>query len=261
MKGGGQLASYTFHDTTPLGADDVDKQGPVEGFTFGDYSSVDHGLYLITRDAPTPSEQSIVESLPYVQGVLDFSMLGGQRYFGNRDVTFTLQLFDTAYTGRKELENDTKRALMPLGRQELYDTHNLGYHWLGKCKSVSVDDNAEQKSLTLTVVFDCYPFAISDTDAGDDRWNDVIFDDWVFQETRFGVSGPRSILLTNIGGAAVNPTVVVEGSITVTGDFGPVSIETGTYEDTQITLALGDNDLQLDGEGSIEFKWHKEAML
>src|SRR5699024_11943405 len=45
------------------------------------------GLYLLNRDAPTPEEKEIIEDLPYSQGVLDFSMIMGERMFDNRTLT------------------------------------------------------------------------------------------------------------------------------------------------------------------------------
>lgn len=256
------MADYEFHDLDPYQGDDVAENTPMSGFTFGGWHSPTKGLFLITRDAPTPSEQEITEAIPYMQGILDFSMLGGQRYFGNREVSFTLELFNEDYPSRSALENATKRALMPFGIQPLYDTHNPGYHWLGKCKSVSVDDDDEEKqTLILTIVFDCYPFAIRDVPEGDDRWNDVIFDSWVFQPVRFDVNGPAQIRLINVADNAITPTIVVTGSLTLSGTFGTISVEEGTYSDSQISLAIGANYLSVDGTGSLEFQWHEEAML
>ena len=261
MKAGGQLADYQFHDLDPFLDDDQAATSPKAGFTFGGWHSPTQGLFVITRDAPTPSEQEITESIPYSQGILDFSMLGGQRYFANRDVSFTLELFNEDYPNRSAVENATKRALMPLGIQSLYDTHNPGYHWLGKCKSVSVDDDEAKHTLILTIVFDCYPFAIRDVLEGDDRWNDVIFDSWVFQPVKFDVDGPGQIKLLNVADNAITPTLVVSGSITISGNFGTLKAEAGTYSDSQLSLAIGANYLSVDGSGSIEFQWHEEAML
>ena len=44
-----------------------------EYIEFGDFNSRDAGWYLQKREAPTPDEKEIVESIPYMQGELDFS--------------------------------------------------------------------------------------------------------------------------------------------------------------------------------------------
>lgn len=43
-----------------------------EYIAFGDFNSRDAGWYLQKREAPTPDEKEIVESIPFMQGVLDF---------------------------------------------------------------------------------------------------------------------------------------------------------------------------------------------
>ena len=41
-----------------------------EYIAFGDFNSRDAGWYLQKREAPTPNEKEIVESIPFMQGVL-----------------------------------------------------------------------------------------------------------------------------------------------------------------------------------------------
>ena len=52
-----------------------------EYITFGDFDSRKSGWYLQKREAPTPDEKEIVESIPYMQGELDFSSALGERVF------------------------------------------------------------------------------------------------------------------------------------------------------------------------------------
>ena len=55
-----------------------------EYISFGDFNSRDAGWYLQKREAPTPDEKEIVESIPFMQGVLDFSSVLGERVFEPR---------------------------------------------------------------------------------------------------------------------------------------------------------------------------------
>lgn len=41
-----------------------------EYIKFGDFNSRDSGWYLQKREAPTPDEKEIVESIPFMQGYL-----------------------------------------------------------------------------------------------------------------------------------------------------------------------------------------------
>lgn len=253
--------NYDFHDLGTHDNDDLERAID-EGFTFGGYSSADNSMFLISRDAPTPSENEITESVPYMQGVYDFSQLnGGERYFDNREITYQAMLFEKDYPTRKYAEQEIKRQLMPLGIQQLYDSHDNGYHWLGKCKSVSVDDDEEKGTLACTVVFDCYPFAIYNEAEGSDIWDDVYFPHWIFQETKYTVNGSQSISLFNIGSKSAECELIVTGTVNVSGSFGTLNLTAGNYKDTQLVLAMGENKLALSGDGTIEFKFYREEMI
>ena len=253
--------NYDFHDLGTHEDDDLERAID-EGFTFGGYSSADNGMFLISRDAPTPSEKEITESVPYMQGVYDFSQLnGGERYFNNREITYQVMLFEKDYPTRKYAEQEIKRQLMPLGIQPLYDSHDNGYHWMGKCKSVTVDDDAEKGTLSCTIVFDCYPFAIYNSAEGSDIWDDVYFPHWVFQETKYSVNGSQKVKLYNIGSHSVEVEVVVSGDIKIKTSDSFVQLSSGSYTDTGLVFVLGENDVTLSGYGTVEFKFYREEMI
>lgn len=63
-----------------------------EYISFGDFNSRDAGWYLQKREAPTPDEKEIVESIPYMQGELDFSSALGERVFESREITYEFKL-------------------------------------------------------------------------------------------------------------------------------------------------------------------------
>ena len=252
--------NYDFHDLGKYSDEELERQ-ITEGFIFGDYDSRENNMFLISRNAPTPSEKEITESVPYMQGVYDFSTLNFDRYFENREVTYQVMLFENEYENRKRPEQDIKRNLMKLDIQPLYDTHDQGYHWLGKCKSVTVEDDVEKGTLSCTIVFDCYPFAIYNSAEGSDIWDDVYFPHWIFQETKYTVNGSQSISLFNIGSKSAECELIVTGTVNVSGSFGTLNLTAGNYKDTQLVLAMGENKLTLSGNGTIEFKFYREEMI
>jgi hypothetical protein len=253
------MSQYSFSDTL---ANSIDNQAqPVERIVFGSFDSAQKGWWLVDRSAPTPNEKEVMETIPYSQGVLDFSTLDGDRYFDNREITYQFKNINNKYDDRKIIENEIKRMLMPLGTQALFDSHEPGLHWLGKCKSVTVTDDANYQSLTATVIFSCYPFAIGNNVEGSDIWDDVFFPNWVFQDTSFTVNGTQNINLINIGSHTGETKIVVTGTVSITGDFGSMTLTAGTYTDTQLTLAVGENKLILNGSGTINFEFYKEVMI
>lgn len=255
------MINYDFHDLSKRTDRELEQQ-ITEGFTFGSYNSTKNGMFLISRDAPTPDEKEIVESVPYMQGVYDFSTLnGGERYFSNREITYQVILFNENYSTRKSAEQEIKRQLMPLNIQPLYDTHDVGFHWLGKAKNITVEDDDKLNMLTTTIKFDCYPFAIANNVEGSDVWDEVFFPHWIFQDTKYTVNGTQVINLYNIGSKSIECELVVSGSVTVTGSFGSVKLKSGNYTDTQLVLTIGANRLTLIGKGAIEFKFYREEMI
>lgn len=251
--------SYEFVDT--ISSDEPNENTIIEGLNFGSFDSREHGLWLITRDAPTPSEREITETVAYMQGVYDFSQFDNERYFDRRTITFKLQAIGQGYSDRKLLEEELKRGLMPLGIQPLYDSHDQGYHWLGKCQSITVEDDQEYQKIVATIVFDCYPFAIYNSAEGSDIWDDVYFPHWIFQETKYSVNGSQSISLFNIGSKSAECELIVTGTVNVSGSFGILNLTAGNYKDTQLVLAMGENKLNLSGNGTIEFKFYREEMI
>lgn len=254
------MINYDFHDLSKRTDTELEQQ-ITEGFIFGDYDSAENGMFLMSRDAPTPDEKEIVESVPYMQGVYDYSSLEFDRYFNNREITYQVMLFERDYSNRKIPEQDIKRRLMPLGVKTIYDSHDRGYHWRGKCKSVTVDDDADKGMLSCTVIFDCYPLAIVNNTEGSDIWDDVYFPRWVFQDTKFVVTGIREVSVYNIGSTSIIPRIIVDSDFTIKSPTNTVTLEKGTYADAQLVLERGENKLVLTGTGTIEFQFYREEMI
>ena len=254
------MINYDFHDLSKRTDTELEEQ-ITEGFTFGNYNSTENGMFLISRDAPTPSSKDIIETVPYMQGVYDFSMLENDRYFDNRKITYQVILFEKEYENRKLPEQELKRKLMPLGVQVLYDTHDYGYHWLGKCESIVVEDDTDKNILTATIIFDCYPMAIVNSMEGEDIWDEVYFPRWVFQQTKYTVNGSERIDLFNIGSTSIMPKIIVSSEFTIESANNTITLPKGTYTDSELILGIGENIFMVTGNGTIEFQFNREEMI
>ncbi|OHY30936.1 hypothetical protein BI362_00935 [Streptococcus parauberis] len=228
---------------------------------FKDFNSKDFNLYLLERDAPTPDEKEVIESIPFMQGELDFSMLLGERVFENREITYVFEVFNTPYSERKVLERTIKKLVMPHGKANLYDTHNGKFFWHGKCKSVKVEDDAQFDTLTVTLVFNCYPFLYSFYDYFDDYFDGFDLDTETAAFTKFPISGATEIEVLNTGSASVSPEVMASSNMTVKDDSGTTyTYKAGTSVDYILTLKQGVNKLTVTGNGTIAFHFHTEVM-
>ncbi|HFI0463825.1 TPA: hypothetical protein ACGO1T_001015 [Streptococcus suis] len=231
-----------------------------EYIEFHGFNSKELGLYLVTRDAPTPEEKEVIEDIPFKQGVLDFSMILGERTFNNREITYEFIAPWMNYGQRKKLERTIKQLTMRHGRSRLYDTHDQAYYWLGKCKSVEVEDDEEYKRLIIKIVFDCYPFMFTYYNYFDDVWDTFDFEEGIANFTKYEIRGTKQIYLFNTGTTSVAPTVITDAPITVSIDGRDYQYQTGTSEDYVLGLSPGENILTVTGNATVSFRYAAEVM-
>ena len=230
-----------------------------EYIQFGEFDSKALNLYLISRDAPAPYEKEKVVDNPFRNGVTDFSVLYGEKKFSNRPITYVFQAFKKIYRDRKILERLIKSKLVTQMTTDLYDTHDPGYHWVGKVSSISIVDDEAFDTLTATVVFSCYPYLYRNFNYYDDYVQHHTVDD-TLSWTKFNVEGSKEIAVFNQGETTLDvdilvwstqPTIETEGG-TNTQEIKIVTIPAVTYVvksgDTLYRIALNNgttvNDLK-----------------
>lgn len=227
-----------------------------EGIIFDQFDSIASGWWLESREAPTPKEKEITVDIPYSQGLQDFSILNEQRFFSNRELKYKLVLSDGDYNFRKAKENEAKRALMYAGFKTLYDTHNPGFVWRAKCSEVEADDDEKEETITLTVKFTAYPFAIQRNYEGSDIWDDINFDTWEWQEVKLS-TGINEI--NNWGNRPVWVSVDCTSEFEITIDDQKVKATPDGKE--KLLLPVGLSLVQASGSGTIKLKFKCEVML
>lgn len=232
-----------------------------EYIQFMNFNSKNEKLYLIERNAPTPDEKEILKDIPFKQGVLDFSALLGSRVFKNREIEYVFMLFNTPYNQRKIVERNIKQKLMVHSKNKLFDTHDSNYYWLGKCKSVEVDNGEQFNQLKVTITFDCYPYMFSHTNYFDDYWDTFEFDEDVANYTKYIVKGSLEFPLFNAGSVAVKPEITVNNTFRVkVNDEDFIEFQTGSKQDYYLSLKPGLNKVRVEGNGTIQFHYQKEVM-
>ncbi|EAD1842031.1 hypothetical protein SQ72_00800 [Listeria monocytogenes] len=231
-----------------------------EKIEFGDFNSQDEGLYLITRDAPTPAEKEVIDDVPFMQGVYDFSSMLGERVFQNRLISYEFQLFNVPYRERKIAEIKLKQKLMGLGNSALKDSHDIGFYWLGKCASVAIEDDESYQNLKVTIAFDCYPFMISEKQEWDDVWDTVDFAFDIFQHMSFTVDGEKRVSLFNAGSASVSVKVKSSEDIRILKGNTEYYFTSGVTNDESFRISSGKTDLVLKGNANIDFSFVKEVL-
>lgn len=228
---------------------------------FNKFNSDNFGLKQLTRSIGALQEQEITESIPGVQGTVDYSMMFGQRLFQPQTITYTFQkhIYDAVERARQETL--IRNSLSRFGLSRLYDSYiPENYYFLAKCNPTITNDVQYQK-LTVSLTFTCNPpFMFCEIAEGNDVWDTFNFDYDVSQDTRFTVKNSDVVTLINPGSATVQPKITVTGTVSVTANGNTVNFTAGTYANTLIYLLPGINSLTLTGTGTISFEFYKELV-
>lgn len=199
-----------------------------EHIRFGNFNSRELGLYLISRDAPSPEEKEAIENLPLRDDIIDYAIMYGEKKFQPREITYVFEAFRKDYPSRKVLEQTIKRLTVTQLKGPLWDSHDIGYHWVGKCVSVQVEDDEEFKNLIATLTFQCYPYMKHMKSYFDDVWNTFNFEADYSTWTKFKVDGEKTIKLYNTGDHRIDVDILVDSS-------KPITETTGGTTTTQVT--------------------------
>ena len=207
---------------------------PEHYIKFGDFNSFRFGLHMHAREAITPTEKEVTASIPYRQGVVDFSNLFGARMYNNRTITYVFYCFDIAQTDVSLYQTTIENLLMRGFDQELHDSSepqfhyacidkkaqfSAMFHYRGKCKEVIVEDDYAFRRLRVQITFDLYPFKISNHPESMDLFDAFNFELDAFQDDlRFDFAFEANpgaepeetrhkIVLYNAGKNVLSPTV------------------------------------------------------
>ena len=232
-----------------------------EYIQFGDFNSKDAGWYLQSRDAPTPDKKEIVEQIPYLQGILDFSDVLGEVFFDRREITYEFKLPNKDYPDRKLAERFIKSSMATKSERQLFDTHDKRYYWLGKIKSIKVTDVPLKKHLIATIVFICYPFAFHVDNYFDDVWDTFDFENDFSNWTKWQINGQNEIFFINGGDTSVSPTVICSNDISLIDKKGKTyKFKKGENTDFVLSMKSGMNRFTAKGNGSISLRFNAEVM-
>jgi len=231
-----------------------------EGFSFAGYHTGEFELILLERSAPSPAEKQITESVPFMQGIYDFSLILGERIYENRPLSFKFTYFQDEYEKRKVDETVLTNWLMRGGYQPLYDDHARDYYYLAKCTLVQVEDDTAGRRLNINLSFDAYPFKLSALPEGHGLWDNFNFDLDYSQDTEYTVNGSLSINLMNVGSTGVTPIIIASAAMTIIKDGITYAIPAGETKSESFRLAIGENPMMVNGNGVIKFTFYKELI-
>ena len=210
-----------------------------------------------------PKPDIILESVPYMQGVYDFSSVGGETKYSTRNISMILELNRYEYY-IKNITYYNLKVVNWLNKAQIMQELIIDYipgKFIARVEEVS-DLKVTEETIELEIKFIAQPFRTWHLQEGHNIWNEMNFDsDW-FQDTKFTVLDDEykvDIELNNISVTKAKPVIIVDGNVKVEFDGFIYTFGSGKYYN-QIWLSKGINKVKLYGYGTIEFVWFKELI-
>ena len=204
----------------------------------GTHTLRDLGLCCSNRVLTPPVKKTVRKSIPYSDGELDFSMLGGRAFFEARTLSFS---FDILADTPEELECEVSRLrefVSFVHDAEIYDDDVPYYHFHGSFDAMEEEPDEYGLSSAVTVSLRVNPYKESNELAE--------------QPVKTGYNIVRN------DGMWTRPVIVATGSVTV---------QVGTLKQTypagetvmDIPLEHGDNVIQIESGNAI-VKWRERRL-
>lgn len=235
------------------------------GFTFnGKHTFDDFGITIAEKDVGYPEKKKIKVAVPFSNIEYDFSEIYGEQTYTERSIIFVLNVLD------KHLLNDTVRInvietsltnwlMNSNGKQKLYDDSMPNYYYLAEVEG-GLNFEELHNYGTLTVEFTAYPFMIAELAEGDDLWDPFNFELDVAQITNFEVNGTLEVVLYNVGASSAVPQIEASDPMEIIKDGITYNVPAGTSKSDDFRLMSGENELTINGNGTIEFTFYKELI-
>lgn len=212
------------------------------------------------KEIGTPNKNKIKVAIPFSNTEYDFSELYGDQTYSPRSLTYSFNIFDTTKTRMNNKKTEIINWLMNSnGKQKLYDDAYPGYYFLAEVEG-NVSFEEDRSTGILTVTFTAYPFMIAERQEGHDIWDEFNFDLDVAQDVEFAINNTLDVVLLNVGTPSVIPEIQASAQMEIVKDGITYIIPSGTTKSSDFILKLGENDLTINGDGTIKFTFYKELI-
>lgn len=222
------------------------------------HSFDDFGLWIVDKQIDPPAKKRITSSIPYMNGVYDFSQIYGEITYEERTLKYVFEIVEDT----KEMLNIKKievvNWLMSDGKCYLYDDAIPSFKFSAECVDISFSEEGTRGKLTATFI--AYPFKISTLQDGHDIWDEFNFELDMVQDTKLEVENIKNIQLYNNGAIGINPIVICSNDMEIIKGTTTFKFKAGESKSWSFKLDKGLNNLTIKGTGAIEFKWYKEVI-
>lgn len=229
------------------------------------HSYIDFKAWLKSKKISYPAKKKITETVPYMQGVYDFSLLYDNQVYEERTLEYEFELVanKTEYGFQKEELNARTTEfinwLKESPKVKLIDDDFPGYFFMAEAEE-SIEPEEKFMTATISVKFKAYSFKIKMDYEGNTKWDTFNFLYDTLQETQFDINGSKNITLINNGSKSVIPEINCLGYFTIEHDSKTYKVSSGVTKDYRFKLFKGENKISVFGKGTIEFKYRIEVL-
>lgn len=230
----------------------------------GKHSYDDYGYTMSPgKEIGMPSKEKIIVKVPFSNVEYDFSEIYGSQVYSSRTLTYPFNVFDSQNRSKEKM-NTMKTILINWlmnshGKQKLYDDAFPGYYFLAEVEN-EASFKEDWDSGVLTVTFKAYPFMIAELPEGNDIWDSFNFDLDVSQEVDFTVNESLTVTLLNTGTPDLVPEIQSSSAMTILKGGITYNIPAGVTKSNDFVFKSGENILNINGNGTISFKFFKELI-
>ncbi|TFI60684.1 hypothetical protein CKN86_09620 [Carnobacterium divergens] len=233
------------------------------GIFFNGKHSGEFGLDVLTKQITFPEKIKTLQSIPHSNVVYDFSLVYGTQNYQERTFTIEFNIVDRNLWTREAMYIQWTKVLAwlmePSQKIPLYDDIMKEYYYLGEVQKKPDFEELRFRG-KLTVEFQCYPFRIHELQEGNDIWDTFNFELDIAQIVKHDIKGSKQITLYNIGMSNLAPVVVATSEMEVQFKGKNYKVLAGENKVTGFYLLPGINEFKVIGNGTIEFKFHKEVI-
>ena len=235
-------------------------KGKLWGIDFNNKNSFDDfDLVILNKDLSPPSKIKIKQTVPFMQGAYDFSLINGEQTYGERELIYNFHLEETSKQNLNIKKIQLLDCLMNTnGKLPLFDDTIIGYYFLAECENIKFNETDFHAVLETT--FSAYPFKIGESDEGNPYWDPINFLTDTMQRLQYNVKNDLKIMIINQSARNIMPKITADSNMQIIIHNITFNITSGITQDPRLLLFVGQNDLEIVGNGNISFSFHKEVL-
>ncbi len=188
----------------------------------------DLDLYISNHVLDPPVKRTIKQTLPFVQGSIDFSDFSGEIIFEERNLKYTIDVAELTLqeVEQKKQEIFNKFAVLP-SNIKIEDTYLPNYYFIGTFNNI--EQNSDQEQVELSINFSIYPFLFSKNTKNFEK--EIV-------ETEI-------ISIENNSVHPITVDITCDQNINIKNNNVIYSFSPGTYQNSGFVLYPGKNDLEV----------------